>query len=176
MQQQQQQQASSHTCMMVFRASTGIRKMRKQPAASDAAMVLKAGGMSASSSKASVPVLAAVSPKRLRGPCSHQHLDVRPGMRRGTYKGMPGRVSTADVLRDAHCALGLNTVSCPHRWSGHKTYNSMLVAVRALQVEWTQTMGCVPDGADGMQDTSICQPAAPTSEPSWCLCHGGTGS
>ncbi len=55
--------------MMVLTASTGISTMRKRPAPTDAATVFRGAGRSESSRSARTPVLAAVSPKRLSGPC-----------------------------------------------------------------------------------------------------------
>lgn len=60
------------TCIVVLSASTGMRKMRKAPAAAEAQAVLTGMGRlrvdSDSSSSVSTPALAAVSPKRLMGP------------------------------------------------------------------------------------------------------------
>ena len=62
------------TCMVVLSVSMGMRKMRKMAAAAEAPTVLTIGLVPLSSSTESkivmIPVLAAVSPKRERGPCT----------------------------------------------------------------------------------------------------------
>jgi hypothetical protein len=65
--------------MVVLNVSMGMSRMRNKAAPTDASTVLAATGRFSVDSKASraasTPVLAAVSPKRLRGPCR------RAGMR-----------------------------------------------------------------------------------------------
>ena len=62
------------THMVVLNVSTGMRKMRKSPAATEAATVFAATGsfsvVSYASNSANVPVLAAVSPNLDSGPCT----------------------------------------------------------------------------------------------------------
>ncbi len=53
---------------MVFRASMGMMQILHEPAAQEAAPVLRATGMSYGARRVNTPALAAVSPKREIGP------------------------------------------------------------------------------------------------------------